>query len=91
MESGLRGLEVCLQMGISEQTWYNWKRKYSGMGTIELRRLKELEDENKKLKQLVKVAAQPDLERCLPSVLCEYAQLHSSVQRAPHYHLSPGY
>jgi putative transposase len=40
-------------MGISEQTLYNWKRKYSGMGTIELRRLKELEDENKKLKQLV--------------------------------------
>ena len=53
IESGTKGLEVCREMGISEQTLYNWKRKYSGMGTIELRRLKELEDENKKLKQLV--------------------------------------
>jgi len=53
IESGTKGLEVCREMGISEQTLYNWKRKYSGMGAIELRRLKELEDENKKLKQLV--------------------------------------
>jgi len=53
IESGTKGLEACREMGISEQTLYNWKRKYSGMGTIELRRLKELEDENKKLKQLV--------------------------------------
>lgn len=53
IESGTKGLEVCREMGISEQTLYNWKRKYSGMGTIELRRLKELEDENKKLRQLV--------------------------------------
>ena len=53
IESGTKGLEVCREMGISEQTLYNWKRKYSGMGTIELRRIKELEDENKKLKQLV--------------------------------------
>ncbi|OJU98413.1 MAG: hypothetical protein BGO12_12540, partial [Verrucomicrobia bacterium 61-8] len=45
MESGLKGLEVCREMGISEQTLYNWKRKYNGMGTIELRRLKELDDE----------------------------------------------
>lgn len=53
MESGLKGLEVCREMGISEQTLYNWKRKYNGIGTMELRRLKELEDENQKLKQLV--------------------------------------
>lgn len=53
MESGLKGLEVCREMEISEQTLYNWKRKYNGMGTIELRRLKELDDENKELKQLV--------------------------------------
>jgi putative transposase len=40
-------------MGISEQTLYNWKRKYGGMGVGELRRLKQLEEENRKLKQLV--------------------------------------
>ena len=40
-------------MGISEQTLYNWKGKYGGMGVGELRRLKQLEEENRKLKQLV--------------------------------------
>lgn len=40
-------------MGVTEQSFYRWKRKYAGMGIAELRRLKELEKENKKLKQLV--------------------------------------
>lgn len=53
IETGVKGLEVCREMGISEQTLYNWKRKYGGMGVGELRRLKQLEEENRKLKQLV--------------------------------------
>jgi putative transposase len=40
-------------MGISEQTFYRWKKKYAGLGTGEVRRLKQLEDENKRLKRLV--------------------------------------
>jgi putative transposase len=40
-------------MGISEATLYNWKKKYVGMGVGELRRLKQLEDENRRLKGLV--------------------------------------
>ena len=40
-------------MGVSEQTFYRWKTLYGGLGTGELRRLKQLEDENRKLKQLV--------------------------------------
>jgi putative transposase len=40
-------------MGITEQTFYRWKKKYGGMGTAELRRLKQLEEENRKLKQMV--------------------------------------
>ena len=40
-------------MGISEQTFYRWKKLYGGLGTGELRRLKQLEEENRKLKQLV--------------------------------------
>jgi putative transposase len=40
-------------MGISEQTFYRWKKLYSGLGSGELRRLKQLEDESRKLKQLV--------------------------------------
>ena len=53
LETGNKGLEVCREMGISEQTLSNWKRKYGGMGVGELRRLKQLEEENRKLKQLV--------------------------------------
>ena len=53
VESGVKGLEVCRETGISEQTLYVWKRKYAGMGVGELRRLKQLEEENRKLKGLV--------------------------------------
>ncbi len=53
LEAGSKGLEVCREMGISEQTLYNWKKKYGGMGVGELRRLKQLEEENRKLKALV--------------------------------------
>lgn len=40
-------------MGITETTFYNWKRKYGGLGVSELRELKQLREENRKLKQLV--------------------------------------
>ncbi len=52
-EGGAPVGEVCRKMGISEQTFYRWKRKYAGMGVAELRRLKQLEEENRRLKQLV--------------------------------------
>lgn len=52
-EQGTKVVEVCRKMGVSEQTFYRWKKKYSGMGPGELRRLKQLEDENRKLKRLV--------------------------------------
>lgn len=52
-ETGTRVDEVCRKMGISEATFYNWKKKYGGMGVNELRRLRQLEEENFKLKQIV--------------------------------------
>ncbi len=52
-ETGTRVEEVCRKMGISEATFYNWKKKYGGLGVSELRRLKQLEEENFKLKRLV--------------------------------------
>jgi len=52
-ESGTPVPEVCRKMEISEQTFYRWKKKYMGMGVPEVRRLKVLEEENRKLKQLV--------------------------------------
>lgn len=52
-ETGISVQEVIRKMGISEQTFYRWKKKYGGLGISELRRLKQLEEENRKLKQLV--------------------------------------
>ena len=45
--------DLVRQMGITEQTYYRWKKKYGGLGVSELRRLKMLEEENMKLKQIV--------------------------------------
>ena len=52
-EAGTPAIEVCRKMGVTEQTFYRWKRKFAGMGVAELRRLRQLEEENKKLKQVV--------------------------------------
>ena len=52
-ETGNRVEKVCRKMGISEATFYNWKKKFGGMGMAELRRLRQLEDENQRLKKLV--------------------------------------
>jgi putative transposase len=52
-ETGVKVEEVCRKMGISEATFYNWKKKYGGLGVSELRRLKMLEKENIKLKQIL--------------------------------------
>ena len=52
-ETGVPVAEVCRKMGISEPTFYSWKKKFSGLGTAELRRLRQLEDENARLKQVV--------------------------------------
>ena len=52
-EYGTPVTEVIRKMGISEQTFYRWKKKYSGMTSSEVRRLKQLEEENRRLKRLV--------------------------------------
>jgi putative transposase len=52
-ESGTPAVEVCRKLGVTEQTFYRWKRKFAGMGIVELRRLRQVEEENRKLKQLV--------------------------------------
>jgi len=51
--------EVCKQQGISEQTWYRWKKKFGQMNVPDVRRLRELEKENTRLKRMV---AERDLE-----------------------------
>ena len=52
-ESGTTVAEVCRAGGISEQTFYLWKRKYAGLGLSELRELRQLREEHTKLKRLV--------------------------------------
>ena len=52
-ESGVSVEEITRKMGITQATFYRWKKKFAGMGVAELRRLKQLEEENKKLKRLV--------------------------------------
>jgi len=52
-ETGTPVQEVIRKMGIAEQTFYNWKRRYGGLGPSEVRRLKQLEEENRRLKQMV--------------------------------------
>lgn len=52
-ETGTSVEEVCRKIGISQATFYAWRKKFAGLGVSELRRLRQLEDENRKLKQLV--------------------------------------
>ena len=52
-EDGTPVAEVCRKMGISERIFYRWKKKFQGMGVAEVRRLRVLEEEDRKLKQLV--------------------------------------
>ena len=52
-EQGVKIEEICRKMGISDATFYNWKKKYGGMGVSELRELRQLKEENAKLKQMV--------------------------------------
>src|SRR3990170_8041444 len=52
-ESGTPTADVCRQLGISEATFYQWKKKFAHLGVSELRRMRQLEDENRRLKGLV--------------------------------------
>ena len=52
-EQGLKVADICRKHGISDATFYNWKSKYAGMSVDELKRLKELEQENARLKKIV--------------------------------------
>jgi putative transposase len=65
-DTGVPVEEVCRKVGISQATFYAWKKKFGGLGVSELRRLRQLEEENRKLKQLV---ADLSLDKVMFSVL----------------------
>lgn len=52
-EMGITVAEICRKLGVSEQTFYRWKTRYAGMMPSDMKRMKQLEDENAKLKKLV--------------------------------------
>ena len=52
-EAGAAVTEITRKLGVSEQTFYRWKRKYAGLGVAELRRLKQLEEENRSSSSLL--------------------------------------
>ena len=76
IEGGAKGLEMCRELGISEATLYNWKKRYAGMGVSELMRLKQLEEENRRLKGLV-------ADLTLVSIFCRRCCEKSPKARAP--------
>ena len=53
MEQGTPGKSLCQELGVSEQTFYTWRKRFAGMTTEEIKRIRELEDENRRLKALV--------------------------------------
>ncbi len=53
VRSGLKVEEVCRKLGVSQNTFYRWRKKYGPMQPSEIKRLKQLEDENKRLKSIV--------------------------------------
>jgi putative transposase len=53
LKAGKKAAELCRQHGISEATLYNWRAKFGGLETSDLMRLKQLEDENRRLKKIV--------------------------------------
>lgn len=73
-EIGVKVEEGCRKMGISDATFYLWKKKYGGLGVCEMRKLKQLEEEKRKLKQIV---ADLSLDKqMLQDVLKKLCDLH---------------
>jgi putative transposase len=87
-EDGTPVEEICRKAGISQATYFNWKKKYSGMMPSEMRRLRELEDENNRLKRIVadlSLASASWWTRCALAGRCrcaEHAGFFASIRRA---------
>ena len=77
-ENGATVDEVCRKMGVSEPPFYRWKKQFVGMGVPEIRRLKQLEDENSKLKRLV---ADLTLDRSMRAEMC--SRISGEGRRSP--------
>ena len=52
-DAGMKVVDICRKMGVSEQSFYRWKSRYASLGVSELREMRQLREENRKLKQVV--------------------------------------
>ncbi len=68
-EGGAQIAEIIRKLGVTEQTFYRWKKKFAGLGVAGLRRLRQLEEENKKLKALVTHTYVPQASRSFAIVI----------------------
>ena len=82
-EAGARTADLCRKYGMSDATFYNWKAKYAGLTVSELKRLKSLEDENRRLKQIVaqQVLDNWALKRCWQKTSKAQGEENSGVIR----------
>ena len=81
-EAGIKVADLCRKYGFSDATYYNWKSKYGGMEVSDARRLKQLEEENNKLKKLV---AELTLDKqALEEVISKKCTLTSILHSKPH-------
>ena len=78
VESGTPVVDACRQVGVSEATYYTWKMKFGDLGVTELKRLKMLEDENARLKRIVR---RPDTVQADPAGGCPKKALKAAKRR----------
>ena len=81
-EEGTPVAEVCRKMGISKQTFYRWKMRFQGMGVAEVRRLRVLEEENRKIRQLV---ADISLDKQMLQNVLQKALKHAQLRPRAEY------
>lgn len=81
-ETGTSVEEVCRKLGVSHATFFNWKKKYGGLGVSDLRRLRQLEDENNQLRKLV---ADLSLDKQILQDVLKKSLENSHLQRTGFY------
>ena len=89
-DAGQPVADVCRQMGISEATYYNWKKRYGNLGLLEVRELRQLRDENARLKRLV---ADLTLDRHVLQEVADSTACRATIPRdaGPAFHGMPGH
>ena len=87
-ETGTRVDEISRQMGISQATFFNWKKKYGSMGVSELRKLRQLKEENQQLKKLVADLRQTNASGCYKKSYKTHVQKGNGIVDGSNYQIS---